>query len=195
MKKKDFDVLGILLGIIIGTFLGFFISSKFIDDTEEVGAIEKESGFIYLVEVSQYDNANGANNLIEELSNKNIYSIYILRDKYYYVYAGVYGSSVEAETMKETLLNMGYSAKVNKEYILDYTNNILNDKEKEFYDYCINCYLLHLSSESYSIDYDTVDFETNIELFQDISMLNNLKKESLIMKTRLQIYSLLIKIK
>lgn len=195
MRKKDFDVLGILLGIVIGAFLGFFISTRFVKDETEVMGSNDENGFIYLVEVSQYDNPNGANNLINELALKNIYALYIIHDNYYYVYAGVYGSSVEAETLKETLLNLGYNAKVSKEYILDYTNNILDSKEKEFYDYCINCFLIHLTGGDYEIDYETVSFETNIELFQDISMLNNLTKETLIMKTRLQIYNLLIKIK
>lgn len=195
MKKKELDILGVLLGIIIGAFLGFFVSTRFVREDVPVMGGEKEVGFIYLVEVSQYDNPTGANNMIKELSLKDIYAITIEKDNYYYVYAGVYGTSEEATALKDTLINYGFNSKVSKEYILDYTNTIIDEKEKEFYDYCISCYLLNLNGETYDISYDSVDFETNIELFQDISMLGNLKKETLINKTRLQIYSLLRKIK
>lgn len=195
MKKKELDVLGLLLGIIIGGFLGFFISARFVDDSTPTVDIAEEVGFIYLVEVSQFDNPVGANNLINDLSKKDIYAIYVQRDSYYYVYAGVFGTFDEAETLKQIIMNFGYNCKVSKEYILDYTNNIVNEKEKEFYNYCINCYLLNLNNQTYQIDYDTIEFEINIELFQDILMLNNLKKEMLINKTRLHIYSLLTKLK
>lgn len=195
MKKREFDILGVLLGIIVGAFLGFFISTKFVDADVEVSGSTIETGFIYLVEVDQYDNPNGANSLIKELTNDGIYAIYIQRDNYYYVYAGIYGNIEEANVTNDLLLSKGYNSKVSKEYILDYTNNIVDLKKKEFYNYCIDCFLLNLNNESYDIDYDVVDFEINIELFQDIMMLNNLKKEALITKTRLQIYSLLIKIK
>lgn len=195
MKKKELDVLGLLLGIIIGGFLGFFISTRFVDDSTPTVGQTEEVGFIYLVEVSQFDNPVGANNLINDLSKKDIYAIYVQRDRYYYVYVGVFGCLDEAEALKQTLINLGYNCKISKEYILDYTNNILNDKEKEFYNYCIDCYLLNLNDQIYQIDYDTIDFEINIELFQDILMLNNLKKETLITKTRLHVYSLLTKLK
>ena len=197
MKKKDLDVLGILLGLVVGIVLGFFISSRVIDDKPvEVssGSIEDDIGFVYLVEVAQFDNATGPVNYMKKLNELNFNAISLEKDGFYHIYTGVFKTIEEANGQVKILEENEYTPKVVKKYMLDITSFIVDENLKSFYDYCIDCFLLNMEGKSFTLTDEIIENQVDISLVQSLMMLNALKKEENISKLRLQIFNMISKI-
>ena len=82
IKKKDYDVFGVLLAILIGIFLGYLIGTKLdFENTEEVSNEENELKetieYVYLLQIAKFDNPEGASNYQKVLSNKEMDTVVI----------------------------------------------------------------------------------------------------------------------
>lgn len=197
MKKKDFDIVGILLGIIIGILLGYFISTKIdIGATSEVGGKAKEEdniGYVYLLQIAKFDNPDGPVKYLEALKLKELDAVVVYDKTYYYIYGGITASeSLLAET-RSLYETKGYTTLIKKEFILDKPNAVLDDNIKyDFWTECINNLIHSLKNESFSIDEKYYLNPIDLEAFSSMTILQSIKNDTFKNKVRLQLYKKII---
>ena len=133
-KKRDFDVIGILLGVVIGILIGYFISTRLnINDETFLGSnvIEEEvKGYVYLLQLAKFDNPDGALNYVKTVKNKGLNAEAVYDGQYYYIYGAISGSESDLEIQKAVFEATGYTTIVKKEYLIDKANRVLDDQEK-----------------------------------------------------------------
>lgn len=191
MKKKDFDVITILIGIIVGAFIGYFIGHS-TEDTQPVINPTQETGYVYLLQLAKYDNPDGAINFQTLAKNKG-FDVEIVYDGVYYIYGAIGISEESLSQIKLSYEAKGYSCIVRKEYMLDLPNFIIDDQYAyDFYLECINNLINSLSNEQIIISDKYYIEPVNLELFSTLTILQTIQNSSLKARAQLQAYRLLV---
>lgn len=180
LKKCNIDIIVVLISLLMGLFLGYLIGNK-MEKEEIVKTITTENiEYVYLLQIAKFDNPSGANSYKNVLDNKNLNSIIVYDNVYYYIYGGISYSEEMLENEKNKFSIMGYNPLVKKELLIEKANDFIDDNIKyDFYCECINNLYKSLKNEDYIIS-DKYNLEPiNIELFTQITILKTMKNEEL----------------
>lgn len=197
MKRKDFDVLGILLSVIIGIFLGYLISTKLnINDTTV--SVDNKSNenetieYFYLLQVAKFDNPEGALKYQEVLNNKEIESIVVFDGNFYYIYGGIATNEEALSTLQSKFYVLGYDTIIKKELLIDKANSIIDNKNYyDFYSEAIHNLYSSLKGDEIVISEKYYVNPLDIELFTQLTILSTIKNETLKLKAQLQAYKII----
>lgn len=194
MKKREFDIFGILLGVVIGCILGFFLSTRINieapDNLDETGG---QVGNIYLLQIDKVSTPEDAKTIMDKINAKNLYSVAVFDNDYYFIYGGIASVSTELDTLKLKFEDNGFTTLVKKEYILDKPNAVLEDAEvNEFWNECIDNLLKNLNNEEIVISDKFKNNPINIEVFSFLLALNTIKNPVLLNEIRLNTYEVIV---
>ena len=197
MKKKDYDVVGILLAVVIGIFLGYLIGTKLnINSTEEVLNKEEEKEeieYVYLLQIAKFDNPDGALNYQNVLKNKEMDTVVVFDGSFYYIYGGIGASEESLKNLQSKFYVLGYETIIKKELLIDKANSIIDNKNYyEFYNEAIHNLYLSLKGESFEISEKYYLNPLDIELFTQLTILMNIKNDTLKLKAQLQAYKIIL---
>lgn len=191
MKKENIDIIGIILSFVIGLLIGYFLKANLTnEDIKNVSVSSNDSGFIYLVEVGRYDNSSGALNAINRLKQYDIYGIYIEKSDIYYVYCGLFKSSIDASEFENKVFNLGINCEVKKEYLLDYLNNV-DEVMYEYYAYYLECYLDLLEEKQCDINKEYLMNLDKKTLLQNLLIIESMNNNVYAMDSILEVYKIL----
>ena len=195
-KKRDFDVIGILLGVVIGILIGYFISTRLnINDETVLGSnvIEEEvKGYVYLLQLAKFDNPDGALNYVKTVKNKGLNAEAVYDGQYYYIYGAISGSESDLEIQKAVFEATGYTTIVKKEYLIDKANRVLDDQEKyEFWLEGINNLINCLKDEDILISDKYYSNPIDLEFFSTMTILQTIQNEEIKAKVKLQAYRMI----
>lgn len=197
MKKKDYDVIGILLAVIIGIFLGYLIGTKInFEGTEEVlnkEETKEEIEYVYLLQIAKFDNPDGASNYQNVLKNKEMDTIVVFDGNYYFIYGGIGASEESLKNLQSKFYVLGYETIIKKELLIDKANSIIDNKNYyDFYSEAIHNLYLSLKGEEFEISEKYYLNPIDIELFTQLTILMNIKNDTLKLKAQLQAYKIIL---
>lgn len=195
-KKRDFDVVGILLGVIIGVLIGYFISTRLnIRDETVLGGeiIEEEvKGYVYLLQLAKFDNPEGALNYVKSVKNKGLNAEAIYDGQYYYIYGAISSSESNLDVQKTIFEATGYKTIIKKEYLIDKANRVLDDPEKyDFWLEGINNLINCLNNEEIIISDKYYSNPIDLEFFSTMTILKTIQNEEIKEKVKLQAYRMI----
>lgn len=198
MKRKDYDVLGILLAVIIGIFLGYLIGTKLnFDDTEDVVSSKEsekeEIEYIYLLQIAKFDNPDGALNYQNILKTKEMDCVVVFDGTFYYIYGGIGVTEESLTNLQSKFYVLGYDTIIKRELLIDKANSIIDNKNYyDFYSEAIHSLYLSLKGDPFTISEKYYVNPIDIELFTQLTILQNIKNDTLKLKTQLQAYKIII---
>ena len=198
IKKKDYDVYGVLLAILIGIFLGYLIGTKLdFENTEEVSNEENELKetieYVYLLQIAKFDNPEGASNYQKVLSNKEMDTVVVFDGNFYYIYGAIGASEESLKNIQSKFYVLGYDTIIKKELLIDKANSIIDNKAHyDFYSEGIHNLYLSLKNETFIISEKYYINPVDIELFTQLTILMNIKNETLKLKAQMQAYKIII---
>lgn len=198
MKKKDYDVVGILLAVVIGIFLGYLIGTKLnFDETLDVSNKEEEPKeeieYVYLLQIAKFDNPDGAINYQKVLLNKEMDNVVVFDGNFYYIYGGIGASEDALLSLQSKFYVLGYDTIIKKELLIDKANSIIDNKTYyDFYSEGIHNLYLSLKGEQIVISEKYYLNPIDIELFTQLTILMNIKNDTLKLKAQLQAYKIII---
>lgn len=199
IKKRDFDVLGILLAVVIGIFLGYLIGTRFdLGGTEEVINPEGENEiekieYIYLLQIAKFDNPDGALNYQTVLKNKEMDAVVVYDGTFYYIYGGISSSEEGLKNLQSKFYVLGYETIIKRELLIDKANSIIDNKNYyDFYSEAIHNLYLSLNNQPFTISEKYYVNPIDIELFTQLTILTNIKNDTLKLKAQLQAYKIII---
>ncbi len=198
MKRKDYDVLGILLAVIIGIFLGYLIGTKLnFDDTEDVisskESEKEEIEYIYLLQIAKFDNPDGALNYQNILKTKEMDCVVVFDGTFYYIYGGIGVTEESLANLQSKFYVLGYDTIIKRELLIDKANSIIDNKNYyDFYSEAIHSLYLSLKGDPFTISEKYYVNPIDIELFTQLTILQNIKNDTLKLKTQLQAYKIII---
>lgn len=199
LNKRDFDMFGVLIGVLIGLLIGYFIGgSNDIplnkeDDNSLNTMIDYESEFVYLLRIGSFKEPDEANNFYKEVDNKNIDSVYVKDNDYYFIYVMISSSESEVIKAKEAFSIIGYDGVIVRESLYDRLNYTLEDNNKYlFYNEMIKCLISSLNNEEIIISDESLNNPSDIELVSWVNMLKSIQNESYKGKLELQTYKMII---
>lgn len=197
MKRREFDIFGILVGLVIGCILGFFLSTRInlempdgLNDDEQALA---QVGNIYLLQVDKTSSATVAEDTLKSLKEKDLYAVAVTQGTNYYIYGGIADTEAELQATKDAFTAKGFPTVVKKEYMLDKPNSVIEDQvEFKFYTECIDNLIHSLKAEELEISTETKANPCNLELFSAILTMNSIENETLLKDVRLSIYEMIV---
>lgn len=198
MKKRDYDVLSILLAVIIGIFLGYLIGTKLdFNSTEEVINPNEENEevieYVYLLQVSKFDNPDGALNYQNVIKNKEMDTVVVFDGTFYYIYGGISSSEEGLKNLQSKFYVLGYDTIIKRELLIDKANSIIDNKNYyDFYSEAIHNLYLSLNDQPFTISEKYYINPIDIELFTQLTILTNIKNDTLKLKAQLQAYKIII---
>lgn len=196
MKRREFDIFGILVGLVIGCILGFFLSTRInlempdgLNNDEQTLA---QVGNIYLLQVEKTTSATTAEDTLKSLKNKDLYAVAVTQGINYYIYGGIADTEAELQSIKDAFAAKGFSTVVKKEYMLDKPNSVIEDQvEFKFYTECIDNLIHSLKGEELEISSDTKTNPCNLELFSAVLTMDTIENETLLKDIRLSVYEMI----
>lgn len=195
MKRREFDIFGLLVGLVIGCILGFFLSTRIdlnLPDDENDKDVIAQVGNIYLLQIEKTSSPEVAENTLRSIKNKNLFAVAVSSGNNYYIYGGIANSENELIDLKDNFIAKGYSAIIKKEYILDKPNSVIHDTEAfNFYTECIGNLIKSLKGEALDISESTKTNPKNLELFSAIVTMDTIQNENLLKEVRLSIYEMI----
>lgn len=194
MKKREFDIFGILLGVVIGCILGFFLSTRInIEAPDNIDETGGQVGNIYLLQIDKVDNPDDAKRIMDKISVKKLYSVAVFDNDYYYIYGGIAITNTDLDDLKLKFEDNGFTPLVKKEYILDKPNSVLENVEaNEFWNECVENLIKNLNNQEIIISDKFKDNPINIEVFSFLLALNTIKNPDLLNEIRLNTYEVII---
>jgi hypothetical protein len=153
MKKREFDIFGLLLGVVIGCILGFFLSTR-IDLSQGPSDNEPihEEGYVHLLQIDKLSTAAEAVSLKEVLMGYGYQTVEVLSNGYYYVYGGIALSPEELNDLFVSYTEKGYEPLIKKEHLLDKPNAVIDNQEEfDFWTECIDNLLKSLNDDQITI--------------------------------------------
>ena len=199
-NNNNIDIVIIIMSLIIGIFIGYLIGNKLNtnntieEKTDPVsGTVEDNLPYIYLLQIAKFDNPDGANKYYETLKSKNLDSIIVYDNVYYYLYGGISATEVALENLKNKFYIMGYNTIIKKDLLIEKANMIIDEeKNYEFFKEAINNLYSSLKDEPYTISEKYYVDPINLELFTQLTILINLKNPEIKQKAQLQAYKIII---
>lgn len=194
IDKNSIDIITVVMSLIVGVFIGLIISKKIKPNENNINVMEEINNldYFYILQIAKFDNPTGAINYQKVLNDKNLYSVIVLDNNYYYIYGGISDKEEGLSTYASRYNIMGYDTIVKKELIDEKVNSILDDNVLlEFYLECIHNLFLSLQNKPFVISDKYSLNPINIELYTDLTILTTLKNDDLRYKTQLQAYKLI----
>jgi hypothetical protein len=197
MKKREFDIFGLLLGIVIGCILGFFLSTRIdLDKLPREGEqVSVERGNIHLLLVDKVNGAEEARDLLTSLRAKNYYVVDVYTGGYYYIFGGIALKNEDLSSLVTQYINDGYSdAVVIKDYILDLPNAVVHNPEAfEFWSYSIDILLKSLNNENFVVDQKYVTGKPlHTEMSYHLLIMMNYQDVDTLNQARLNSYEIIV---
>jgi hypothetical protein len=197
MKKREFDIFGLLLGIVIGCILGFFLSTRI--DLERLPAegqpVGVEKGNIHLLLVNKLNNAEETRNLLSELQAKGYYAVDVYSGGYYYIFGGIALKREDLSSLATKYNDDGYTDTVIiKEYILDLPNAVVHNQEAfDFWSYSIEILLKSLNNEDFVVDQKYVTGKPlHTEMSYHLLIMMNYQDVQTLNQARLNSYEIIV---
>ena len=193
-RKKDIDIFGILLGIIIGFCIAYFIVSPSTlegtgNDQETNGKVE---GTVYLLECARSSSISNFDELKNRLDAEDLNCIFVDYTSYISCYVYISSDLNDAKNKKSEYEAKGFSLTIQSIYLLDLSNYVINDYEKIFYKEAIDNLLKSLKNETFIINPDYYIDPINIEVFSNLSVLQNIKNNKIKQYFELDTFKILI---
>lgn len=193
MRKKEIDIFGILLGIIIGFCLGYFVVSPTTNSTQGSTEVHnKVDGMVYLLECGRNSSISNLEDLKNKLDIDDLNCVFIDYSTYTSCYSYITYDLDNAKSKKLEYESKGYSVSIQSIYLLDLTNYCLNDYEKIFYNEAVNNLLKSLKNESFVISPDYYINPINIQVFSNLSVLQNIKNDKIKQYFELDTFKILV---
>lgn len=193
-RKKDIDIFGILLGIIIGFCLGYFIVSPTTNQTDtgdkETNAMVE--GTVYLLECGRSSSISNLESIKNNLEANDLNCIFIDYTSYISCYSYITYDLEIARLKKQEYEALGFSVSIQSVYLPDLSNYVINDYEKIFYNEAINNLLKSLKNESFIINPDYYLNPINIQIFSNLSVLQNIKNDKIKQYFELDTFKILV---
>lgn len=190
-KKKDIDIFGILLGLILGFCLGYFLISPSTNDSIDV-VQDDVYGTVYLLEVGRSSSISNLDSIKSKLESEDLNSIYVNNSSYYSLYSYISCDLNSAKSKKIEYESKGYSVSIVSIYLLDLANYCYDDYERIFYKEAIDNLLKSISNESFYISADYYVNPINIQVFSNLSVLQNIKNDKIKQYFELDTFKILI---
>lgn len=195
MKKREFDIFGLLVGLVIGCILGFFLSTKInldIPKDKEDEDVLAQAGNVYLLQIEKTTSPSVAESTLINLKNKNLFAVAVTSGINYYIYGGIADSEEDLQELKNKFSSYGYNVFIKKEYILDKPNSVIDNTEAfNFYTECVSNLINSLKGSPLEISDTTKANPINLELFSAILTMNTIQNENLLSEVRLSIYEMI----
>jgi len=198
MKKKEIDLLNILLGLIIGCIIGYFIFSqvKPSNNPEETNKVTNEEiyGTVYTIQLGSNTNKDNLNQTLERLDILGLYYEIYQEGGKYYIFNSVYSSLEEAQNKKTIIESYGFTVTIRSDYILDLSKNVITSNEQyNFYNEVIVNLLNSLKNQDIIISDQYYSNPVDIELFSNMTMLMTIKNDNIKENYQLNTLCLLLK--
>lgn len=192
-RKKDIDIFGILLGIIIGFCLAYFIVSPVSSENGSIGETNaKAEGTVYLLECGRSSTVNNLEELKNRLDRDDLNCVFVDYSSYVSCYIYITSDLEDVKEKKTFYESKGYSLSIQSIYLIDLSNYILNDYEKIFYKEAIDNLLKSLNNETFYISPDYYIDPINIEVFSNLSVLQNIKNSKIKQYFELDTFKILV---
>lgn len=195
IKKREIDIFGIILGLVIGCLIGYFLGTKVgIAVEKDPPSQEEEKGYIYLLQIEKFSTYEEAKNYFDVLKAKSLEGIVVEKSKYFYIYGDIGRNSADLNDIKMIYENKGYKPKEVKEFILDFSNSVIdNEKEYQFWKDGIDNLIANLNDKSMIINDKYYEDIIDIEFISTLTMLEKIQNQFYKTKARLQVYQILCK--
>lgn len=197
MKRREFDIFGVLVGLVIGCILGFFLSTRINlempDGSNNDDQVLAQVGNIYLLQIDKVTSPTIAEDTLKSIKSKSLFAVAVSQGNNYYIYGGIADTEAELQITKEAFTTNGFTTVIKKEYILDKPNSVIEDQvEFKFYTECIDNLVSSLKGEELEISTETKTNPCNLELFSAILTMDTIENETLLKDVRLSIYEMII---
>ena len=126
------------------------------------------------------------------LESKDLNCVFIDYSSYISCYSYISYDLENARLKKQEYESLGFTVSIQSVYLPDLANYVLNDYEKIFYNEAINNLLKSLKNESFIINPDYYLDPINIQIFSNLSVLQNIKNDKIKQYFELDTFKILV---
>lgn len=174
LKKHTIDFPGVIIGMVIGLIFGFLINSRLREPIFSTNTSNISTDTICLLQVYKTTNPDSVITFSDQLKQKGLSPVYVYEGFHYYLYMAIAKEEEELAYEKSILdqLQIPYMVKVQS--LSNYSNNIIGEKDYQFWADGVENFLLALSNKSFTINEEYLNNPANPEFHKNLIYLNAL---------------------
>lgn len=188
-------ILNIIIAVIIGFVFGSFIRNSMLNYESIYASAYNYDDTIYLLQSGIYYDETNAHTALNELNQLGINGVIVKEHDRFYLYHQIATSLSDLTPLIKRLDELKINYFVKERILLDMISQFDEETDEyEFYNQSINYFLtlLHLEPITFTDDYINSVSEVNLELYYNLSALNQSYQTSLAPTYNLYVYKSLV---